>query len=465
MHPDYYKASKKWKLVRSIVDNDAQKYLPIININDPIRSESYKEAGYLTNYTALTKEGLTGLVFRKPPIVSLPSQMDYLFEDVNGAGFTITQFSQKIIGELLQTGRVGILVDYPKIDYYPSALEEPEKSRLKMYTAESILDWRIRTVGSKTLLSLIKLEESVEDITENGLGYIRRTQYRVLELDAQGIYTQTVYDESERHIIEGPYQPTDYDGNVWYEIPFQFIGSENNDSFIDNAPLYDIAIVNLAHYRDSCDVQESSFYCSQPTTFVHANGGAFAEAYGDVELGSKKLYVTGEGSSVTMVQANPNNLARELMKDKEKQIASIGARIISEPGGGRETAEGARIRFASANSALYTLTTNTSLGIETQLKKACKYQGANPNQVLFKLNDQFYEETADPNLITAQMLLVDRGVIAKNDIRDYARKTNLLLGSRTNEQIDSEATVAKIATVQSIDNRLLQQEEGNNGNQ
>lgn len=459
---DYYQAQKRWALVRAIVENNAMCYLPTIDINDPVRSEAYKRAGVLTNYTRLTKEGLTGLIFRKKPTIKLPVELEYLLTDVNGAGFTIEQFSQKNVGEILQTGRGGLLTEYPKVEVYPSALQEPEKARIKYYPAENILDWRTRTIGSRTLLCYVKLEENVQDLTDDGFNYIPRKQLRVLELDALNIYTITVYDETESKIIEGPYQPTDYNGNNWGYIPFEFEGAENNDSYIDLAPLYDIAIVNLAHYRDSCDLQESSFYCSQPTTFVHANGGEFADAYGEVELGSRKLYVTGVGSSVTMVQASPNNLAREIMKDKEKQIAAIGARIIAEPGQGRETAEAARIRFASANSALYTLTNNISIAIEASIKHVCRYQGTNPDEVVFKLNDQFYEETADPNLLAQQMLLMDKGVIAKNDIRSYARKTNLLVDSRTDEQLDSEATPVIIAPEQKVDNKLLQKEEGNN---
>lgn len=437
-HSDYYKYSKKWELVRRIVDNDAKKYLPCIS-DDVNRSLAYKESGYLTNYTRLTKDGLTGLIFRKPPIIVVPPEIDYLKTDVNGAGFTIEQFAQKIAGEVLQTGRGGLFVDYPQVDTYPSAIEDTQTARIKYYPAESILDWRIRTFGSRTLLSYVKLEECVQELTADGFDYISRTQFRILELDAIGNYTVTVYNSSGVEILEGPYQPTDYNGNNWSYIPFEFVGSENNDSFVDPIPLYDIAIVNLAHYRDSCDVQESSFYCSQPTTFVHANGSNFSEAYGEVELGSRKLYVTGEGSGVTMIQADPNNLARELMKDKEKQIAAIGARIIAEAGSGRETAEGARIRFASANSSLYTITNNESLAIENAIKHVCRYQGCDSSNVLFKLNDQFYEETTDPNLVAQQILLLDRGVISKNDIRDYTRKTNMLSGSRTNEQIEAES--------------------------
>jgi hypothetical protein len=295
-------------------------------------------------------------------------------------------------------------------------------------------------------------------VSDNGLGYYFKKQFRVLELDALGIYTQTVYDQTEREIIEGPYQPTDYDGNTWDEIPFEFIGAENNDSYLDPIPLYDIAIINLAHYRDSCDVQESSFYCSQPTTFVHTNSAAFVDAYGKVNLGSRQLYVTTENSRAEMLQASPNNLARELMKDKEKQIAAIGARIIAESNTGRETAQGARIRFASANSALFTLTSNAELAVTAAVERICRFQGADPSQVIFQLNSQFYEEEADPNLIAQQILLMGQSVITKDDIRDYLRKTNLLQEARTNEILDNEGVTAPVPQAMNIDNNLKQQQ-------
>jgi len=77
-----------------------------------------------------------------------------------------------------------------------------------------------------------------------------------------GVYVQNLYDENGDLVMYagGPdIYPRQSDGSLWDEIPFSFIGSINNDETIDKAPLYDIAEINISHYRNSADYEESSF--------------------------------------------------------------------------------------------------------------------------------------------------------------------------------------------------------------
>ena len=61
----------------------------------------------------------------------------------------------------------------------------------------------------------------------------------------------------------------------------------------------------------------------------------------------------GDTGSATLLQADANSLVGDAMIKKESQMVAIGARIITDRTG-NETAEGARIRFASENSVLAT---------------------------------------------------------------------------------------------------------------
>jgi len=63
LHPDYENVAKRWDLVRSIVANSAKHLLRTVDPNDITRSNQYKDDAILTNFTRLTKDGLTGLVF------------------------------------------------------------------------------------------------------------------------------------------------------------------------------------------------------------------------------------------------------------------------------------------------------------------------------------------------------------------------------------------------------------------
>jgi hypothetical protein len=426
-HYSYTLACKRWDLVRSIVDNNAMHLLPKIDIDDEARSKAYKESGILTNFTSLTKNGLLGLVFRKPAELSIPNEISYIEDDITGSGMSLTQLAMHTVGNNLETGRCGLLVDYPQIDDDTSQADREAKglkSRIKFYPAESIINWNVKELGSRIVLSLVVLEEIYQELGEDGFEWEERVKHRVLRLDENDTYRQEIWDNNGN--LSSIIYPKNADGEEWKEIPFQFIGSENNDADIDTIPLYDIAVVNLGHYRNSCDYEESIFLCGQPTRFLQVKADEFEAAYpGGIKYGSHATYCIGEGGNVIQIQADPNSLVSQAMREKREEAAAIGARLIAEPGG-RETAEGAYIRYESQHSALYTLTMNCSLAITKALKWVYLNQtkkrdrSFNIDKIAYKLNSQFYDRTIDPNLLTAMMQGLDVYITAE-EIRDYVR--------------------------------------------
>ena len=420
--PEYNNACKKWVLIRAIVDNDAKHLIKDVDPNDKVRSDKYRAHGVLTNFTALTKNGLQGLVFLRDPEVALPPELNYLIEDATGSGLSLTQFAQQICGELLETGRYGVLVDFPRADNLSQ--EEVESgqfvARFLPYAAEAIINWRTERVNGKIQLVQVVLKECIEKVLPDGFEIERIDQYRVLKLE-DGVYRQEIYNEKlePQDLIV----PADYNGLPLNYIPFVIMGAENNDACIDNSPLYDLSVLNLAMYHNSCDYEESIFICGQPTVVINVgdlpadqwkelNGGKF-------RYGSRSGHVVGLGGNAILLQANPNQLAAQAMKDKIEQATLQGARFITGSNT-RETAEGARIRYSSQNSALYILTKNESRGIEALAKMACDFvKGANPDDIKFNLNDKYYEDGADPQLIAQAMLMLDRGALSIQELRDY----------------------------------------------
>jgi hypothetical protein len=147
-------------------------------------------------------------------------------------------------------------------------------------------------------------------------------------------------------------------------------------------------------------------------------------------------YYLGPSAKGEFMQTNPNQLADTAMQRKEEQAIAIGARLIA-PAGGRETAEAARIRYGSQNSALHTLVDNVSKGIKRAILDVARFMGVEVD-VEYELNRQFYEDTADAQLIAQQIMLLDRGVIAADDIRDYMKRTNAMDDKRSNDDIESD---------------------------
>jgi hypothetical protein len=240
-HPEYRAALERWTLVRDVVHNKAKGYIRTVDVNDPARSAQYRDDAILTNFTRLTKEGLTGLIFRKPETVDLPEEMDYMYDDATGSGLNLHQLAKFISSEVQQTGRIGLLVDHPTRVEMGSIVDDEltqMKPRIKPYAAESIINWATTTVGSKTVLSMVVLKECVEYMVD--FVWVQEEQYRVLYLNENFEYQQDLYNSESEVIVQGV-PVLDADGRAFNHIPFYFIGSDNNDSAIDHIPLYDLA--------------------------------------------------------------------------------------------------------------------------------------------------------------------------------------------------------------------------------
>lgn len=447
-HPEYRAIAPRWRLVRDIVENNAMRYIRTVDVEDYNRSQQYKEDAILMNFTRLTKNGLTGLVFRKESKVELPEDLDYLMEDATGTGLDLDDLAKFLLSELQQTGRAGLLVDYPTRNEEMSLLDDEQmqfKARIKPYVAESIINWKTVTIGSKTMPSMVVLREIYDCIDEkDGFDWVEKVQYRVLYLGEDGAYRQSVWDNNY-NLIEDV-MPVDAEGNPFYYIPFYFVGSEDNDWHIDPIPLYDLAVLNLGHYRNSADYEESIFLNGQPTAILggDVDPDQFVETYGtNIKIGSRAVYYLGSGAKGEFMQTNPNQLADTAMRRKEDQAVAIGARLIA-PATGRETAEGVKVRYAAQNSALHILVENVSKAMQSALDDVARFMGADEEEIVYNLNRQFYEETADPQLLAQQIMLLDRGVIAEDDVRDYMRRTSAIDSKRTNEDIDDEVNVTDV---------------------
>jgi len=452
-HPEYQKYLPMWERTRDAVagaiaiKEKKNQYLPVPDNNsyderkgtDTIRYRQYIKRAVFTNFTGRTKNALVGAAFRKMPIIELPEQLEYLRTDATGDGLSMTQLSKDELSNLLETGRVGLLVDYPQADDGLTA-EQVEMLDLRAaivpYRAEAIINWKTDTVRGRRMLISITLAEDYLD-AEDEFDHTSKVQYRVLRLRDDG-YTQQLYRDDEPYTQE--LYPRKADGTVWDFIPFQFAGSKNNDPTIDDAPLSDIADVNVAHYRNSADYEESCFLVGQPSLFItHSLSPDQFRDYNPqgVKLGSRAGHVLGETGSATLLQANPNNLVLEAMRLKEQQMVMIGARIITDRSA-NETAEGARIRFASENSVLGDLVSNLSEALNTCIGWVGMFMGVDTDDSKFKINDEFYDRNVDPQLIMSMIQLLDRQIIGDEDIFARLKSGGIIDPERTLEDVREE---------------------------
>jgi len=476
-HPLYDEYAPRWILTKNVVKSNIKEYIKdvedmnsttenmaplpehatedekkMINLHwsrikyeGNCRNQRYKDDAQFINFTARHKNFLVGAIFRKPLQVKLPSSIEYINKDVTGSGISIQKLAQEVAGEVTQTGRYGLLVDYANA---PSnlVLKEVEdlnlKARICKYTAESIINWQTENIyGVEKLTLVVLLEHSSQIDPEDGFTWVGMTNYRVLKL-VDGIYTQTLYNSDGK--IMNEYSPRDKAGNTWSEIPFIFVGSEDNDADIDGSLLYDIAMVNIGHLRNSADFEESIHICGSPTLIISTQMTPYefniANPRG-VKIGARRGHNLGPNGSATFLQPAPNQLVDEAMKRKEEQIVMMGVRPLIL-GGTSETAEGVRLRLTGETCELTILSLNIQQALiqcSTWLNRFMNEKWES-DEIVIKVNTDFVGLKIDAQQMAVALQLYNNGIIAKKDLRLLLRENGDLPPEidRTDKAIDED---------------------------
>ena len=332
----------------------ATAYLPMPNSTDQSvenkqRYIDYKHRAVFYNVTRRTLEGLVGEVFNVDPVIKVPTDLNSLIKDANGSGVPLAQLAQEVESWVLSMGRAGLLADFPVTDGVTSKADIMSggvRPAITSYRTENIINWITQKRGNQEVLVLLVLREWYEKRIDR-FGFERKPQYRVCYLDDNGFYVQEVWrndlplagkvavssannSSSTWQVFEGPYEPKDSKGNRLTFIPFVCIGSVNNDFKIDFAPLFDLADLNIAHYRNSADYEDSIYMVGQPTPVLSGLTQQWVDEIlkGTVQLGSRAAIPLPEGASASLLQADPNQLAEKAMEQKERQMVALGAKLV-----------------------------------------------------------------------------------------------------------------------------------------
>lgn len=430
-NPQYRLYTSRWKTVRDCVAGDetvkaeGKRYVPQFIPHEPTRYAQYLQRAIFVNFTGRTKASLVGAAFRKAPeVIDLPPAVQELVDNFDGKGQSVEQVSRSVVSNVSELGRHGLLVDYPRAEgglSLEDVAEQGLRPTTREYTAENIINWR--TNGNR--LVLVVLREYVED-SSNIFTFTQKAVYRVLTLDAEGNYTQAVVDIDGN--IELAVNPTRSDGTFWKEIPFLFVGSVNNTPDIDPPPLYDMAVVNIGHFRNSADYEEGVHISGQPMPHIDV-GTTSADEWtklnpNGIQVGARRGIVTSGGGTAQLLQAAANGAAYEAMRSKEEQLVQIGARLVTR-GGNNETAEAVRANTASENSVLGNIVENTQDAIVRCLQWMAEFSGVT-GDINIEFNTQFFDREPDAQVIAQFIGLRAIGLVSGEEVRGYLRNTNAI---------------------------------------
>lgn len=465
--PEYNDLLPRWKIIRDCIagaqsiKKAGDVYLPRPNAADTspenqARYEQYKQRAVFYGVTGNTLKGLTGQVMAEDPALELPKLLEMMKDDVDGAGTSFVQQATKTLNLVVPHGRAGLMVDYPTVERAATMkdlMEGKVRPMITLVEPWDIINWRTVSIGGTVRLALVVLSEQyVSD--DDGFEQEWAPQWRVMRLDEDGLYVLEEWivdpqnkDEfilkplKDRAGEEAQYFPTDSAGKRLNYIPFQFIGAVNNDVTPDLPPLYDLAELNVAHYRNSADYEEACYICGQPTPYFAGLTEDWVKNIlkGTIQLGSRAAVLLPENATAGLLQAEQNSMPKEAMEAKERQMVALGAKLVEQKTVQR-TATEAGLENASETCTLAMISNNVSDAYEKALRYALGFVDVKAMEqdkiVTVELNTSFAASKMDPQaraqlvaewqagLLTdeeARLNLVRAGV-ASEEFEDWQQK-------------------------------------------
>lgn len=446
MKPELAEILETYTMIEDCISNNLKKkgtlYLPKPDPsnNSETNNERYKvylQRAVVYNATSRTLNGFNGQVFMRKPHINVPEKLKYVEKRVDGCS-GINQFAQKLNFQVLALGRSGVLVDYPVVK---KPITESERQRLGInpaiirYHPAMIRNWQEKLRGAEKILSLVVLDES----------YVKKAgrfepeyddQRRVLFLDENDVVQVEVWQRgisnknSKEFALAESYTPRNAKGETMNTIPFEFVGACDNDSEIDDPPMESIAVLQVGHYINSADYEDSCHMVGQPTLVLNGLTKKWLDDVlkGHVYIGSRSSISLPEKASAMMLQAQPNIMPIEAMRHKQEQMVAMGAKLI-QPSVVQRTATEAGIEKSAENSIVSNVAKNVSLAIENALKRCAWYLGLESEKVEYTIQTDFdiMTMTSEDRRQLVQEFLT--GLVTFNEARSAYRKAGIATGS------------------------------------
>jgi hypothetical protein len=446
-HIDYSRERPDWQKIEHITRlRMLPSYLIRLNPHDASdeneqRNRHYRERAIFYAFAAQTVQGLLGTMFRKDPKLSVPDTLSYVRHNADGAGNSLYQQSQGLCDDVIRKSRAGLYVSFPPTPERGVSQQDMIEGRfvatIHRLEPEQVINWRTTTIGARTKLSLVVIRETKEKTDRYAVDTFETI--RELYLDENGFYAERFWsNENGSWEVLSTAQPTDAQGNRWGEIPFIFVGAENNDTSVDRPVMLPLVEVNIGHYRNSADWEDSVWYSGQPQPYMVGMTSDHVEmmAQEGMYVGSRNILGVPDGGSFGFAAPPPNPLVRQAMQDKVEMMLALGARLL-QPGSAAKTAtEVAGIREAQ-HSVLSLIAANVSEAYTQALQWAATYMGVAPgpemDEIYYAINQDYAVADASPQELQAMMAGFVQGSIPISDYVRYMQRIGHFDGEKSDE--------------------------------
>jgi len=454
-HPLYAKNKTLWAEILDVIDGEnLAQYLVELNPKDTseqnkTRNKQYKLRAIFYAVAGWTVRGMLGTMFTKWPTFTPPSGLEYLKTNCDGAGNSIYQQSQSVSKQVISIGRNGLCVSFPAKPE-GGALSQADvdsgkyAATIHEYQAKQIINWATKKVGAQVILSLVctaETETTLDDFEHKETPIIRQRWIA----DEDGNYYERVWREVsgtnavKSWVPDAANMPTQSNGSSWKIIPFIFVGSESNTPSIDQAPMKDLAHINIGHYRNSADFEDNVWYLGQSQAWMSGITQEHVDLMkaNDMYIGSRSLIGVPSQETFGIESSEPNTLVRQAMVDKIELMIGMGARFLT-PGSAVKTATQAGGELQMQHSVLSLIASNVSEAYTQCVHWCGLFNGVDAKDVAYTMSQDFVKVTADSNMLRELVASWLQGALPASDLFKWMRKNELIGSEKTDEEINEE---------------------------
>lgn len=440
-HPDYTAQATTWQKCRDVVAGEdavharGEEYLPRLTEQSSRDYAAYVQRTPFYNATARTIDGLVGMVLRKEPQIDAPSSLDSILKDVTLTGCGIPELSESLLREVLTVGRVGALVEYPLQVMGP--LTQAQAAALNrrpyatLFQAEHIINWRVERVNNAMQPVMIVLAESVTEWL-NDFESLEIKQRRALLL-IEGVYVQRVYQQLEVDWVLVEEVVPLMNGAPMDYIPFVPFGPLRNSMECQKPPIYDLATLNLSHYRTIADYEHGAHFTGLPMLFL---AGVMLGENEKVQLGSQSAVVStdpnSDGKYIEFTGQGLQSL-KDRAAEKEAGMAAIGARMLAPEKAGVEAMGTLAMRHAGESAVLSTISKMVGAGLTRMLQIMADWEGVKA-EALVTMNADFVDLSLTAQEIAALVSAWQSGAISYETLFSNLQRGEIIAEGRDIEE-------------------------------
>lgn len=449
-------------------------YLPKLGSQTTDEYEAYKLRANFLGATERTVAVMVGSLLRKPAAVTLPEKLTYLQEDVTGHGESLEDFIRQLSHTLIGSGRVAIVLD--RITAKPPN----NKIYFKYFPSDQITDWDIDEAPGKPRKLVRVVIEEYYMVRANYKKELR-VRYREYEL-RRGICTVVFHEQRDSMnvaqltkakldaisfkkgktiVLKSRGKPLDF-------IPVTFVSAGLEDSYEPGKPpVLDVADINLSHFRTSADLEHGRHWTALPTPY-------FTGISSDSEI------VIGSGKA--MIMPDPNAKAGFLefsgsglksletaRKEKEDQMAFLGARMLTDKSNGSENAEVTRINHSGEIAVLTDLARALSRGLTKAFKYAALWDKESEKDISILLNTDYINSAMSSADLQALTSAYQAGAISLDTYLARLQRGEILAENVSVEdeksKIEQQQADAALNELGNFDEQLTGDENTNTGGQ